>query len=72
MFWHGNNFGKNLAEFVNIMLAKTMITGTTAIFYNFHAGFSAGNFVQDFLFLLYNLTTFGWYTVLEINISKKQ
>ena len=72
MFWHGNNFGQSLSDFVNIMLAKTMITGTTAIFYNFHCGFSVGNFVQDFMFLMYNFTTFGWYPILEVNINKRR
>ena len=45
MFWHGSNFGFSLTDFVNLMMSKTMIVGTTAIFYNFHCGFSGGNFV---------------------------
>lgn len=53
------------------MFAKTMIVGTVAIFYNSGAGFSAGYFVQDALFLLYNFVTYGYYPFLEVNISKR-
>lgn len=47
-----------------------MITGTLCIFYNMHTGFSGGYFVQDLLFLLYNFTSYGFYTCFEVNISK--
>ena len=71
-FWHGNNFGFSLTDFCNLMMAKTMIVGTVAIFYNFNAGFSGGYFVQDFLFLFYNFTSYGFYTIFEVNISKRR
>lgn len=45
MFWHGNNFGFSLTDFCNLMMSKTMIVGTVAIFYNIHAGFSGGYFI---------------------------
>ena len=71
MFWHGNNFGFTLTDFINLMMSKTMIVGTVGIFFNAEAGFSGNYFVQDFLFLFYNFTSFGYYTFLEVNISKR-
>lgn len=65
MFWHGSNFGYSLTDFCNLMFAKTMLVGTVAIFYNFGTGFSAGYFVQDLLFMLYNVTSYGYYPWLE-------
>ena len=54
-----------------MMMSKTMITGTTGIFYNIYAGFSGGYFIQDFLFVFYNFTTYGYYCFTEVNISKR-
>ena len=71
MFWHGNNFGTSLHDFCLLMVSKTMIVGTVAIFYNIFTGFSGGYFVQDFLWIFYNFTTYGYYTFLEVNISKR-
>ena len=71
MFWHGNNFGTSLLDFCLLMMAKTMIVGTVAIFYNAHTGFSGGYFVQNFLWIFYNFTTYGYYMFMEVNISKK-
>ena len=71
MFWHGNNFGTNLHDFCLLMVAKTMILGTLAIFYNIYTGFSGGYFVQDFLWISYNFMTYGCYPFLEVNISKR-
>eukprot|EP00353_Schmidingerella_taraikaensis_P013415 CAMPEP_0185591592 /NCGR_PEP_ID=MMETSP0434-20130131/65042_1 /TAXON_ID=626734 ORGANISM="Favella taraikaensis, Strain Fe Narragansett Bay" /NCGR_SAMPLE_ID=MMETSP0434 /ASSEMBLY_ACC=CAM_ASM_000379 /LENGTH=102 /DNA_ID=CAMNT_0028216725 /DNA_START=12 /DNA_END=320 /DNA_ORIENTATION=- len=48
-----------------------MVVGTVAIFYNIGAGFSAGYFVEDALFLLYNFVSYGYYPILEVNISKR-
>ena len=71
MFWHGTNFGFALSDFCNLMLAKTMIVGTSAIFYNMNAAFSGGYFVQDFLFLIYNASSYGYYTFVEVSINKR-
>jgi len=71
MFWHGTNFGFSLTDMTNLMMSKAMITGTAGIFYNIHTGFSGGYFVQDFLFLLYNFTSYGFYCIFEVNISKR-
>ena len=71
LFWHGNNFGTSLQDFCLLMMSKTMIVGTVAIFYNIYTGFSGGYFVQDFLWIFYNLTSYGYYTFLEVNISKR-
>ena len=53
------------------MMGKTMIVGTCGIFYNIFTGFSAGYFVQDLLFLLYNFVTFGFYPCAEVSINRK-
>ena len=71
LFWHGCNFGFSLTDFCNLMLSKTMVVGTVGIFYNFQTGFSAGYFVENALWILYNFLTFGWYPFLEVNISKR-
>jgi len=47
------------------MFAKTMLVGTVAMFYNFGTGFSAGYVVQDMLYMLYNVTSYGYYPILE-------
>lgn len=54
------------------MMAKTMIVGTVAIFYNMHAGFSGGYFVENFLWIFYNFSTFGYYCIFEVNINKER
>ena len=71
LFWHGSNFGFSLTDFCNLMLAKTMVLGTVAIFYNAQTGFSAGYFVENALWILYNFLNYGWYPILEVNISKR-
>ena len=71
MFWHGSSFGYSQANFINCMMGKTMIVGTCGIFYNIFTGFSAGYFVEDLLFLLYNLVTFGFYPCSEVSINRR-
>lgn len=71
LFWHGCTFGFSLTDFCNLMFAKTMVVGTVGIFYNSEAGWSAGNFVEDILFIMYNMVNYGYYPFLEVNISKR-
>ena len=71
LLWHGTTFGFALTDFCNMMFYKTMVMGTVGIFYNSAAGWSGGFFVQDMLFLLYNLVSYGYYPWSEVNISKR-
>ena len=71
LFWHGCTFGFSLTDFCNLMFAKTMVIGTVGIFYNSNSGWSAGYFVEDILFIMYNMVNYGYYPIFEVNISKR-
>ena len=63
MFWHGANFGYTLVNFMNIIITKSIVTGTAKMWYNCWAGFSAMDFIDTYFFVSYKslATQYGWY-----------